>query len=260
MADNVDKITNRVRRQLKATDSEVEAFVARLEKFLNLNLEEIIGSINAGEVSGGSAAKILGSMFTELNKAGLGAEIGRLRAIFAKELGFVRDEFIEQNFEKPLADIDRAGIDALIDTSIAQVGTKVQQYGLNIQTIVMQNVLTGQKPNFKELREKFGDTAASQIQTEVNTSLMAFNRTVTVNKAIDLGFDLFVYIGPDDKITRDFCKHLLDRSPPIYKLSEIKGMKNGQDLDVFTYGGGYNCRHQWRPITLEDAIAKGYKA
>ena len=259
MADKIDKLINRVRRQLNSSDKNVQAFIARLESFLNLNLEEIVGSINAGEVSGGSAARILGSMFTELEKAGLGSEIGKLRAIFADELRFIRDEFVEKDFEQPLADIDRAGIDALIDTSINQVGNKVQEYGLNIQSVVMQNVLTGQKPNYKELRNRFGTTAASQIKTEVNTSLMAFNRTVTVNKAIDLGFELFIYIGPDDKITRPFCKHLLDKNPAIYTIKEIKAMKNGQDLDVFTFGGGYNCRHGWHPVTPQEAEERGYK-
>lgn len=261
MADKIDKLTNRVRRQLNSSDKNVQAFIARLESFLNLNLEEIIGSINAGEVSGGSAARILGSMFTELEKAGLGSEIGKLRAIFADELRFIRDEFVEQNFDNPLADINREGVDALVNNSIDQVGNAVEKYGLNIQSTVMQNVLTGQKPDIKALRNKFGDTAASQIETVVNTSLMAFNRTVTVNKAIDLGFDLFIYIGPDDKITRPFCQGVLDNDgkPAIYTINQIKGMKNGQDLDVFTYGGGYNCRHQWRPISAEDAEKRGYK-
>jgi hypothetical protein len=35
-------------------------------------------------------------------------------------------------------------------------------------------------------------------------------------------------------------------------------MDNGQGLDVLTSGGGYNCRHEFRPITLEFAKSLGY--
>lgn len=123
----------------------------------------------------------------------------------------------------------------------------------------MRQVLTGQEVDYKKLRNEIGSKATSQIKTELNTAVMSFNQTVTVSKALELGFDLFVYIGADDKVTRPFCKKLLDKNPPIYSKSEIEAMNNGQDLSVFVYRGGYNCRHQWRPISAEDAAARGYK-
>lgn len=259
MADEIAKIKARVKRHLSATDAQIEAFVLRLEKFLDLHLEEIVGKVEIGDTSGTDAARILGSMFTELENAGLEKQVGKLKAIFAEELRFVRDEFIERDIDEPIsADTDRAAVDLLINNSLEKVSTKIQQYGLNIQSTVMQAVVTGQKPDYKELKTKFGNVAASQIRTEVETSIATFNRTITVNKAIELGFKLFVYLGPDDNVTRDFCKRVLDKNPPIYTIDEINDMDNDQGLPVFSAGGGYNCRHQWRPISEETARARGW--
>lgn len=259
MADEITKIKARVKRHLSATDAQIEAFTLRLEKFLDLNLEEIVGKIQTGDTSGADAARILGSMFTELERAGLEREVGKLKAIFAEELRFIRDEFIERDIDEPIsADTDREAVDLLINNSLDKVSTKIQQYGLNVQSTVMQAVVTGQKPDYKAIKEKFGNVAASQVRTEVETSIATFNRTITVNKALDLGFKLFIYIGPEDNVTRDFCQRLLDKDPPIYTIDQINDMDNGQGLPAFSAGGGYNCRHQWRPISEKTAKARGW--
>lgn len=260
MANELNKIINRASRQINATDAQIEAFVLRLEKFLDHNLEEIVGKVEIGETSGKEAAKILGALFTELQKAGLNEEIGRLRAIYAEELRFVRDELIEQDFEKPFTDADSAGVNALVNNSLDQVATRVTQYGLDIQSTVMQSVLTGQEVDYKAIKEQYGNAVASNIKTEVGTAVSAFNATINATKAEELGLDLFLYVGPVDKITRPFCKHLLEnRQPPIYTKDEISQMDNDQNLDVLIYRGGYNCRHHWRAISEGFAKELGYK-
>lgn len=260
MADEVDKLSRRVKRQINATDAQIEAFLLRFEKFLDLNLSEIVGKVDTGDVSGVDAARIVGSIMKELENAGLKTEIGKLKKVFADELRFIRDEFIERDIDEPIsADTDRAVVEVLVNNSLDRVATKVQQYGLNIQSAVMQSVVTGEGLNYKAIKEKFGSVAASQIKTEVETSIATFNRTVTVNKSLELGFELFIYLGPDDSITRDFCHEVLSKDPPIYTIEEIRNMDNDQGLPVFSAGGGYNCRHQWRPISAEAAKARGWK-
>lgn len=267
MADEVTKLTRRVKRHLSATDAQIEAFLLRLEKFLDLNLEEIVGKVEIGETAGTDAARILGSMFIELEAAGLTKEIGKLKKVFADELRFIRDEFVERDIDEPIsADADRAVVDVFINNSLDRVATKVQQYGLNIQSAVMQSVVTGQSVNYRQLKKDFGTVAASQVKTEVETAISTFNRTITVTKAKELGFTLFIYLGPDDDLTRDFCKDVLDgvinshhRDVPIYTLDEIHDMDNQQGLPAYSAGGGYNCRHQWRPVSEEAARKRGWK-
>jgi hypothetical protein len=52
------------------------------------------------------------------------------------------------------------------------------------------------------------------------------------------------FYGPYDRLTRPFCKHLL-QGGKSYTREQIDGMDNGQIPNVFITGGGFRCRHQW---------------
>lgn len=105
-----------------------------------------------------------------------------------------------------------------------------------------------------------------RAKTLANTLTHSFDRTVTNRKAKAAGISTFVYLGPEDDATRPFCEAVLsgdggsefnvpavDGDPPIYTDDQIAGMDNGQGLAVFQFGGGYNCRHKFRPISAKVA-------
>lgn len=107
---------------------------------------------------------------------------------------------------------------------------------------------------------------AGRAKTLANTLTQSFDRAVTNRKAKSAGIETFVYLGPDDDVTRPFCQAVLtgegaaefnvpavDGDPPIYTDEQISGMDNGQNLPVFQFGGGYNCRHKFRPIAAKVA-------
>lgn len=59
---------------------------------------------------------------------------------------------------------------------------------------------------------------------------------------------LYDYYGPDDKLTRSFCKRLVAQSlqGKRWTRKEIDAMDNGSSLaNVFRSCGGYRCRHRW---------------
>lgn len=251
-------IANRVSRQVAATSDGVDKFLLSLGTFLQYNLNDILKGLKDGKVKGAEAAAQLGGLLTELDKRGLRKEIGGIKEIFAKELRFIADEFEEQGITDIFSSTDKQTIDALINVQLSKTDLEIKRYGINIQAAVMNQVVAGQDlgiiPVKIKPKEKFG-----WIRSEINTAVMAFNRTVTASKAEELGLNLFLYVGPDDKVTRPFCSHVLDKDPPIYTKEEIEKMDNGQDLSVMTYGGGYNCRHHWRAITKELAESLGYR-
>ena len=97
------------------------------------------------------------------------------------------------------------------------------------------------------IAKKVGQTAAA-MKTEFDTALFGYYQSSANALALDNGFEKFVYDGPDDKITRDVCSEFLRdygiNGEPL-TVDEINALDNGQGLPVFTYGGGYNCRHSW---------------
>lgn len=255
MVDESKKIRNRVNRKVSSSEKQVETFIQRLENFVGDNIANLVEQIKVGKSKGQEITSVLGSLFVELDRLGLQKEISKLRELYADELQFIQDEFEEQDREEVFSSSDTGIIEALIDNGIEKVATEVKSMGLNIQAIVMHTVLTGEEVSKADiLKAKLPAT----VYTEINTALMVFNRTVTANKADELGFDLYLYVGPDDKITRPFCKELLNKNPAIYTREEISRMRNDQTADVMTTGGGYNCRHHWRPISIESARAMGY--
>lgn len=112
--------------------------------------------------------------------------------------------------------------------------------------------VNGLKPReLERLIEKTFDISRGQSQTLAATGMAVFYRTATDRafKAIEKETPLrFVYDGPDDVLTRPFCHELkmAMREGKSWTRDEIDAMNNGQLPDVFSTGGGYNCRHQWR--------------
>ena len=253
----------KVSAQIRAREAEVQAFVERLRRILDRSLEEILTEIETGKVSGLEAARILEDMLRTLKAAGYEREVGRLEAVYTEELRAVFEAVRDAGAASRRAVLtasDEDIIEALIRTDIARVTGTIDALLGDARSTLMRAVVAGELPDVRAVRDRFGERVASNLRTELNTSLQAFNRTVTITKAKDVGFELFEYLGPDDNVTRDFCEAVLnDRDPPIYSLDEIARMDNGQGLDVLTHGGGYNCRHQWRPISEEDAREAGWE-
>ena len=82
--------------------------------------------------------------------------------------------------------------------------------------------------------------------TEVKTKLSQYGRSITAIAAAEADIDHFLYTGPDDGVTRDFCEALVNK---VVTSKQMRRLDNGQGLSVKTSGGGYNCRHSWSPVT-----------
>lgn len=256
-----------LKSRIKASEAQVKSFVLQLERFIERELGTILADVKAGKVEAKEAARLLGKLFSELEKAGLKDEVARAKSLYSEALDNVKDDFIDLGVKNPFTDADQATVNALVNADLSRVPARVQQYTTDIRASMMRSILGGEQVSFAALHATLGGKMAGWLETELNTSLQAFSRTMTANKAEELGFELFIYLGPDDGITRPFCERCLDgrapgvaaRKAPIYTRAEISRMRNGQDLDVMVFGGGYNCRHQWRPISEEDAKAQGFE-
>lgn len=90
--------------------------------------------------------------------------------------------------------------------------------------------------------------------TYARTAHVRFSRQVDAYQAEKYGVEQFVYIGPLDSVTRAFCAPKVGK---VFTRDEIDGMSNGQTADVFTDGGGWNCRHKW--IGVPAAVAEALK-
>lgn len=255
-----------LKARIKATEAQVAAFVGDLDRFVRDELSRILKKAISGDISAKEATRLLGRVFSELEKAGLSDKVKKAKALYEDQLANVADDFRALGIKSAFSDADEATITALVNTDLSRIPASVEKFTTDIRAAMMRTIIGGDAPSFPDLYGTLGGRLMGNLETELNTSLQAFSRTMTANKAEELGFELFVYLGPDDSVTRDFCDECLKgkapgvkpRSVAIYTRDEIARMNNGQDLDVMTHGGGYNCRHQWRPIDEEEAKRRGY--
>jgi hypothetical protein len=90
------------------------------------------------------------------------------------------------------------------------------------------------------------EQAEKKQLTEINTQISIYGRSVTASIAEAANISYYLYTGPEDGLTRAFCKPLVNK---VISNSQMKKLNNGQGLSVKTAGGGYNCRHSWSPTT-----------
>ncbi len=90
------------------------------------------------------------------------------------------------------------------------------------------------------------DTAEGRIQTLYDTAVSVFGRQVEAEQAGDDPATAFVYMGPVDAKTRDFCLQHVGR---VYTRSAIDKLDNGQISNVFLTAGGWNCRHTFHEVS-----------
>lgn len=87
---------------------------------------------------------------------------------------------------------------------------------------------------------------AGSLQTEVRTKISQFGRSVNMIASDAVGIDLYLYTGPKDGITRNFCKALINK---VLTKDQLSKLNNNQGLSVRSSCGGYNCRHSLSPVT-----------
>lgn len=120
-----------------------------------------------------------------------------------------------------------------------------------LANIVTRSVL-GQSTRQGLINELRKVTGRSEGQAEklFHDATMEHSRSVSHVMAKDRGYKHYQYFGPDDQITRPFCDRIIRG---VYSEDEIAKMDNGQTGTgtVFTAGGGYWCRHHWRPVKEE---------
>lgn len=250
------ELNNRVVREISANEAEIDAFVLRLEKFLNKNLRKILKSVLIGDIKGIQAATIIGGIEQALINSGLQTQLAGLEKIYGNRLRDVRSQLqVSVPNQEVLTGADFQLAETLITFDTSKVANRITGYVDDVAGTLMRGVIIGEVPDFSLLEDTLGSGLVNNLTTELNTLTQGFYRTITQKKADELGLNLRLYQGPDDKVTRPFCKEHVGN---IYTVEQIKNMDNNQGLDVLTYGGGYNCRHEWSPVSETLAKQLGY--
>jgi hypothetical protein len=254
MATTIQGIKKLVSRNIKETEKDVELFARDFEKFLFRSLDEIIDSaeFNAEPI------QVLGQFIELFRERGMNEILSRIGTLYGSELRHVQQILRETGINLDMQNVNLGTIEQLIRFRFEDIENRAIETIGSLRPIILESIVLGERPNLTDLKDRIETRLINYTKTELNTAIISFSRSVNIAQALDLGLDLFLYVGPDDDITRPFCEDLLAKDPPIYTLAEIEAMDNDQGLPVMTSGGGYNCRHSWQPLSLKRARRYGY--
>ncbi len=246
-----NKEREQVKRRIDVTEEEIDLFVRNLELFLQSELADILKDIDQS-TNKLESAQLLGRIVSILEEKGLSKEIDKLTQIYGKELKLAAD-VVQTAIDNDIpiySDADYSTVEQLIKLDTSLVKSEIVKTSYQVSSTVMRSVITGEQVDYKGLSKTFGTKAARQLKTELSTTISGFYRSVTKSKAQEFNIKYFVYLGPDDGITRPFCDAKINK---IYTQEQINKWDNGQGIPASIYLGGYNCRHDLVPISQERA-------
>ena len=234
-------------------------------------VEELRAEIRAAEVMaramGQSRKSLLDTLEAALSISSPEFLLGLPRealADFILQAGFglTIDDFIEQSDRVAAAALEAiqvleptattASVQAQLDSfRVAAVDAVFQDVIIPDTTKAVREALQGMTlgvsltASMGRLSDQMQRSEGRQL-TELRTKIASYGRQVTAAVGESAGLDLYLYTGPRDGITRQFCKPLINK---VVDEKQMAALNNGQGLPVKLSGGGYNCRHSWSPVS-----------
>lgn len=147
---------------------------------------------------------------------------------------------LDQRVLQQLQQLSFDGYSALGDEFLEAVSKQIYEATLTGQTFA---------DAVRIVQSSVQSDLARYARQAVHDGLMDFDRAINVNMALEAGADRFVYIGPDDDVTREHCEKFVGRTLTLDEINKAwdgswKGKREGSP---FVVAGGFNCRHHWSP-------------
>lgn len=249
MVEQKKKRKARIKNEVTRSQEKINTFISDISNTLSRAGSKFFRSLSGKKRQ--DIAALLGDFDAAIRDSVLKDAYERVEEIYKDELEIVKKDY-QENFRKiSFTGSDKKAVEVLFEAEFAVVENLFADYIGDLRRGVMSQVLLGQDPDFHALDDELNDRLASHLETELNTGVAAFQRTVSTQKANDLGLKKFLYEGPDDDVIRPFCE---ERVGQIFTDEEARDWDNGQGLPADIFLGGYNCRH--RKIYLDDEDAE----
>jgi len=147
------------------------------------------------------------------------------------------------------ADITEVTLRALTNYSTSTFADSLGSMGSVFKRELVKGALSGatEKGILQAIQQQAG-LSNRQMRTLITTGLTDYSRSVgKIMMDNSPAKTRFRYVGAIDNKTRDLCLRIW-RSNAMTKSQIIKEF----GYDVLVSGGGFNCRHEWVEIGIED--------
>lgn len=258
MPSRLDQVSRALFARLsEREDSEIEGLNDAYRGALEQTIERVVGDLPRdadGRLEPDPVA--LARLRREFDRFGdaqgasllLEQHVERVSAALTRQVDVLSDGW-QRLGEDPL-ESDQLALSTLVKANYLDGFTELGRYHHNaLRDAVMRQALG--RATERDLRaelQRITGKAASEVDRQHHDAVIGYSRAVISESAEQRGYEHFQYIGPDDSANRPFCDRHVDK---IYTREEIDALDNGQIANVFLTGGGYRCRHHWRPVRPE---------
>lgn len=262
----VDQLDHRTDAVLNSFDTKFSSILSKTQVHTSLKLRAKLDLTPAGDVKATAAnlrvIKALPSIFKQtLSSEGYDDLLTHFSNEFNGGLptldGILSD--ITNNYQiKPVTftDADLSYFDQIKQGAVINLDDAVNQAANAARSNTLFSV--GGRP-FDKVAVSIAErlhVALGEANTMAATGISSFYRTIAnrgfekIEESLGGKRSLeYTYVGPpaSDRFIRPFCQRLMTMASGgrTWNRGQIDKMNNGQLLDVFVTGGGYNCRHQW---------------
>ena len=146
-------------------------------------------------------------------------------------------------------------MDDLIAFEMDYLADSVKVYAKALKNAMLRGIATGQSDRviIESMKIQFGagkGITGREAQSLLGDAFSRFSNSTQAKAFQEFPEQKFIYVGPNDAVTRDACQRVLSGSMSNdgFTAKEINALANGSDFFGISDRGGYNCRHDWVPI------------
>lgn len=249
--------------KVEASVSSVEAALARGFRDLERELLILLGEMDTDDGMLQSTAqnmRRIRSIMSRLKDMVVERALSPALALQAERMGGLAEAVLEEGGEDPRAggrfDVTTGqALDLLLDGAGADLASMAPQVARELQQLLYRSALgsTSWADLTSAIRDKL-DISERQVGSLVGSMIAAFHtsaRTAYFGGTADGEpiVEWWLYDGPDDERTRDFCGHLVGTRVTLEQLDSMAdAYGRTSPLPPSQSLGGPNCRHELVPL------------
>lgn len=238
---SVEQNIERLDRKLEQLIAKMDAALNRAERRLLLDLGEAVGRRETR-----AALNVAGEFEQEIERKGLAELLDSVSELYGNITGQVRDAFRDSaiSFDFSRSEIASVALQTQADLDI--IGSLVDSYLANVKSNILRTTFAGgDTADIEAIIDTEHERLLRALETNAINALQGFRNAITFRKAKEAKVERLKYAGPKDDKNRPFCKKNVGK---IFTLDEVKALRNDNGNPALTDMGGYNCRHEWRPV------------
>ena len=237
-----------VEENIEVLDAKIDKLLIRFERGLmraeRRLLVDLEDSVGRREVR--KALNLAGNLSNEVESKGLQELADEISVLYGNVMRDIRSVFQDSNIDFRFSKADLSDIQLQTDADFNILETRIAEYAAKVKAGVLKTTYAGgDVDDVEAIVSQQRDSLLRSLRADLVNALQAFRNAVTVRKAEDSGVERLLYAGPKDKKNRPFCAAHVGKT---YTLTEVENMINDQGGPALTDMGGYNCRHEWRPV------------